>query len=111
MSDDALTVVSEITEFNELNDFMRDDQLEKALEIVVKCIVNKGHIPPQKVPDLIVELQALSTKFAILAAYYGNMGKGGVREAQMKNVYYTLKEALPKLVDSMKYQLRTGSHL
>jgi hypothetical protein len=106
--DNTFELISQITEFNEISEFMKDDDLDKALATVVKLIVRAGDIPPQKVAPLIVELQAMSTKFAILASYYANIGKGGVRESQKKNTYYTLKEALPKLVDSLKYQIKAG---
>jgi hypothetical protein len=106
--DDVLALVSKIVEFNEISDFMQDDELDKAMATVVKLIVRAGEVPPQKIPPLIVELQALSTKFAILASYYANMGKSGVREVQKKNMYYTLKEALPLLVNALKYQSKTG---
>lgn len=108
LSSDTLELISQITEFNEVHDFMQDDELDKCLAIVVKLIVRMGEVPSVKIPPLIVELQALSTKFAILASYYGNMGKGGTRETHKKNMYYTLKEALPKLVDALKYQVKTG---
>lgn len=108
MADNTLELVSQITEFNEVHDFMQDEQLDKCLAIVVKLIVRAGDVPSVQIPPLIVELQALSTKFAVLASYYGNMGKGGVRETHKKNMYYTLKEALPKLVDALKYQVKTG---
>lgn len=108
MTDNTLELVSQITEFNEIHEFMKDDELDKALAIVVKLIVRVGEVPPQKIPPLIVELQALSTKFAILASYYANMGKGGVNEIHKKNLYYTLKEALPLLVNALKYQSKTG---
>lgn len=108
LSDDTFELISQITEFNEVHEFMQDEQLDKCLAIVVKLIVRAGEVPSVKIPALIVELQAMSTKFAILASYYGNMGKGGVRETHKKNMYYTLKEALPKLVDALKYQAKTG---
>lgn len=108
MSENQLELISLIDEFNSLHEFCQDKELDRVLELVVRLIVNKGDIPPTQVPELIIELQALSTKFAILAAFYGNMGKGGVREAHLKNVFYTLKEALPKLVDAIKYRTRSG---
>lgn len=109
MSDESvLEMVSQVVEFNEVHEFMNDEELDKAMAIVVKLIVRAGEVPPQKVPDLIVELQAMSTKFAILASYYANMGKGGVRETHKKNMYYTLKETLPKLADALKYQTKMG---
>lgn len=88
MADETpIELISRITEFNEIHDFMQDDELDKALATVVKLIVRAGDVPPQKIPPLIVELQALSTKFAILASYYANMGKSGVKEVQKKNMY------------------------
>jgi hypothetical protein len=108
LSENVLELISQITEFNETHEFMQDEDLDKTLAIVVKLIVRAGEVQPQSVPPLIVELQALSTKFAILASYYANMGKSGVRETHKKNMYYTLKEALPKLADALKYQVKTG---
>lgn len=109
MSDNQLELISLISEFNELHEFMHDEQIDRALELIVKLIVAQGDIPTQKIPFVIVELQALATKFAIQASYYGNMGKGGVREAHIKNVCYTMKEAIGKLVDSLKYIVRASN--
>lgn len=108
MSDNQLELLSTISEFNSVHEFMEDDQLDKCLEIVVKLIVRAGEVPSSKAPALIIELQAMATKFAILASYYGNMGKGGVKEQHKKNVYYTLKDAITKLVDALKYSARSG---
>lgn len=103
-----LELISDIHEFLEVSKFMEDEDLDKMLATVVKLIVRSGEVPPQRVPDLIVELQAMSTKFAVLASYYANMGKGGVKEVHKKNMYYTLKETLPKLADALKYQTKMG---
>jgi hypothetical protein len=103
-----LELISQIHEFTEVSEFMDDEHLDKMLATVVKLIVKAGEVPPQKVPDLIVELQAMSTKFAILASFYAYMGKGGVKEVHKKNMYYTLKETLPKLADALKYQTKMG---
>ena len=70
---------------------------------MVKLLVNKGSVTPQLAPKLIVELQTLATKFAILGTYYQSIGKGGTKETHKKNVYYTLKDAITKLVDALKY--------
>ena len=103
LPDNPIEIISLISEFNEVHEFMQDDALDKCLAIVVKLIVRAGDIPPQHVPALIVELQAMATKFAVLASYYGNMGKDGTRETHKKNMYYTLKEAVTKLADALKY--------
>ena len=105
----SLSFVSEITEFNDLHDFMNDDQLDRAMELVVKCIMQPD-VAAQKAPRLIVELQALSTKFALAAATYATFkkDKAGTTHNNKKNVYYSTKEAIDKLVDALKYAARYG---
>lgn len=104
---DQMQLISMISEFNEIHEYMKDEQIDRALELVVKLIVNKGDIPIQRIPALIVELQALATKFAIQSSYYSNMGKGGVRETHKKNMAFTMNTALTKLCDSLKYMTKT----
>lgn len=103
LSDNPLELVSQITEFNDLHEFMTDEDVDRALHLVVKLLVNKGEVTPARAPKLIVELQTLATKFAILGTYYQSIGKAGTKETHKKNVYYTLKDAITKLVDSLKY--------
>jgi hypothetical protein len=109
MPENQLELISEITEFNDLHTFMEDEQLDKALELVVKLIV-KPEVPSAKAPALIVELQALSTKFAILAAYYATIASGPSRSdaAHKKNLYFSTKEAINKMVDALKYAAKSG---
>ncbi len=108
LSENTLQLISTITEFNNTHDFMNDEQLDRAMEIVVRLIINQGNIPAQKAAFLIVELQALSTKFAIASAQYATFDAGQARseKAHKKNVYYTAKEAINKLVDSLKILVR-----
>jgi len=63
----TLELISDITEFNDLHEFMKDEHLDKTLAIVVKLLMNPD-VPAAKAPQLITELQAISTKFAILAS-------------------------------------------
>lgn len=106
MAETTIELISEITEINELSDYMQDKDLDKALELVIKLIV-KPDVPAVKAPDLIVQLQALSTKFAILARYYTSFEKG-VDASKKKNVYYTINTAIDKLVDSLEYSAKFG---
>ena len=85
---------------------MKDKDLDDALELVIKLIM-KPDVPSTKAPDLIVRLQALSTKFAVLARYYTTFEKG-VDASKKKNVYYTVSDAINKLVDSLKYSAKFG---
>jgi lipopolysaccharide biosynthesis protein len=111
MSDDQtmLELISEITEFNDMHEFMQDEQLDRAMEIVIKLIA-KPDVPVSYATRLIVELQALSTKFAMLAAYYATIAKdrAGTANNNKKNIYYSTKEAIDKLVDSLKYAAKFG---
>jgi hypothetical protein len=110
MSDNTLKTISEITELNDLHEFMSDEQLDRAMDITVKLIM-KPEVNAGYAARLIVELQALSTKFALLAAYYATVGKGpsGSVNAHKKNVYYSTKEAINSLVDALKYSARMGN--
>lgn len=110
LSDNTLQLISQISEFNRLHDFMADDQLDRAMEIVVRLIVNHGDVKPGMLPRLIVELQALSTKFALASVQYATFDAGQARsdKAHKKNVYYSAKEAINKLVDALKISARYG---
>lgn len=103
----SLELISDITEFNDLHEYMKDEQLDKALSIVVKLLMNPD-VPAAKAPLLIIELQALSTKFAILASVYSTIAKdkAGTVNNNKKNVYYSVKESIDKLVDALKYVVR-----
>ncbi len=110
MSSNSLELISTITEFNQIHEFMSDEELDRAMEIVVKLIVKQGEIPAIKAVPLIVELQALSTKFALLSAQYATFDSGAARsdKAHKKNVYYSAKEAINKLVDALKISAKYG---
>ena len=108
MSDkNTLELISEITEFNDMHEFMSDDQLDRALAILVKLIMNP-EVPSAKAPMLIIELQAISAKLSILALFYSTIAKdkAGTVNNNKKNIYYSVKEALDRLVDALKYSAR-----
>lgn len=102
-----LELLSAVTEFNDLHEYMKDDQLDKALATVVKLLMNPD-VPSAKAPMLIIELQALSAKFAVLASYYTTIAKdkAGSVNNNKKNIYYTANEAIDRLVDALKYSAR-----
>lgn len=106
----TLELISDITEFNDLHEFMGDEHLDKAMAIVVKLLMDPN-VPSAKVPVLILELQAMSTKFAVLASVYSTIAKdkAGTVNNNKKNVYYSVKESLDKLVDSLKIVVRYNS--
>lgn len=105
MSDkNALELISNITEFNDLHEFMKDEHLDKALAITVKLLMNPD-VPAAKAPQLIIELQAMSTKFSMLAAVYSTIAKdkAGTVNNNKKNIYYTLASSINDLVAALKY--------
>ena len=103
----TLDYINQVTEFNDLHEFMKDEDLDEAMALVVK-IMMKPDIPSVQAVALISKLQAMSAKFAILATYYTTVAKGpsGSINNTKKNVYYTMKESTDKMVDALKYVAR-----
>lgn len=103
----TLDYISQITEFNDIHEFMNDSDLDEALGIIVKIIM-KPDIPSVQAVALIGKLQALSAKFGVLATYYTTIAKGpaGSLNYKKKNVYYTMKDSIDKVVDALKYVAR-----
>ena len=102
-----LELISTVTEFNDLHEYMKDDQLDRAMIAIINILM-KPDIPAAKAHLLIVELQAISAKFGILASYYSTVGKdkAGTVNNNKKNIYYSVKESVDKLVDALKYVVR-----
>jgi hypothetical protein len=100
----TLEYINQVTEFNDIHDFMNDSDLDEAMALIVK-IMMKPDIPSIQAVALIGKLQAMSAKFGILATYYTTIAKGpsGSINNTKKNIYYTMKDSLDKLVDSLKY--------
>ena len=103
----TIDLISEVTEFNDMKEYMNDPDLDYALDLIIK-LITKPDVPSSKAPDLIVKMQALSAKFAMLSRFYTTFEKGG-ENAKKKNVYYTAEEAINRLVDALKYSARYGS--
>jgi len=105
--DNPIDLINQVAEFNDINEFMKDDEVDEALALIVK-IYTKPDIPSTQAVILIAKLQAMSAKFGILATYYSTIAKGptGSINNKKKNVYYTLKDSIDKLVDSLKYVAR-----
>ena len=99
--------ISKITEFNDISEYMQDKDLDTALDLIIK-LISKPDVPATSAPTLIVKLQAISAKFSVLARYYTTFEKGG-ENSKKKNTYYTVSEAIDKLVDSLKYSARYGA--
>ena len=103
----TIELINELSEFNDIKEFMNDPDLDYALDLIIKLIA-KPDVPSSKAPDLIVKMQALSAKFAMMSRFYTTFEKGG-ENAKKKNVYYTAEEAINRLVDALKYSARYGA--
>lgn len=103
MEDNTIDLLNTINNFNDISEYMNDPELTKALVAVAKLISNPD-IPPAKATLLIVQLQAYATKFAMLASWYSHVKKD---DRAKKNVYYSARESIEKLVDALKYSVRT----
>lgn len=101
-----IELISQVTEFNDISEYMTDKDLDTALETIIK-IISKPDVPSTKAPALILQLQAISAKLSIQARYYTTFAKGG-ENSKKKNTYYTAAEAIDKLVDALKYSARYG---
>lgn len=96
-------LLNSVSHFNEISDYMQDEELTKALVIVAKLIANPD-VPPAKVAVTITQLQAYSAKFGMLASWYSHVKK---EDRARKNLYYSARETIDKLVDALKYSVRT----
>jgi hypothetical protein len=101
-----IEAVSDITEFNEISEYMKDTDLDEAMLLIIKLIA-KPDVPASKAPEIITRLQAIAAKLAIMSRYYTTFEKGP-EASKKKNVYYTTAEAVNKLVDALKYNARFG---
>jgi len=100
--DTTVELLNKITSFNEMSEYMNDEEFTKTLTTVAKLIANPD-VPPAKATLLITQLQAYSAKFAMLAAWYSHVKKD---DRSRKNMYYAVREATDKLVDALKYNVR-----
>ncbi len=107
MDENPLETISRITEFNDISDFMKDAQLDRAMDLAIKCMANPD-IASVKAPRLIVELQALSFKFSMKAVEYATIKKdrAGTENNYRKNIYHSVRDALNDLVSALKYVAR-----
>lgn len=98
----TVELLNKLTSFNEMSEYMGDEEFTKTLTIVAKLVANPD-VPAAKATLLITQLQAYSAKFAMLAAWYSHVKKD---DRSKKNMYYAVREATDKLVDALKYNVR-----
>lgn len=97
--------LSEVAELQAMAEFVKDDMVDDALNIVVK-LVRKDELPSSALAGpMIVRLQAMAAQASLKAKYYTVFEKGG-DNVKKKHVYYTLEAALNNIVNSLKYLVK-----
>lgn len=99
----TVELLNDVDSFSEMTEYMQDEEFTKTLALVAKLIANPD-IPPAKAQILLLQLQAYSVKFGMLATWYANVKKD---DKPKKNMYYSIRDAIDKLCDALKYMTRT----
>ena len=101
--DSTVDLLNKVNTFNEMSEYMQDEEFTKTLALIAKLIATPD-IPPARATLLITQLQSYSSKFAMLAAWYSHVKKD---DRARKNLYYSARETIDRLVDALKYSVRT----
>lgn len=97
-----LEYVSDVTEMNDLSNYMQDEKLDEALGLIIKLTV-KPDVPPAVIAKTIVLVRALSAELKLKGKYYMVLQKD---EREKKNIYLSVAEELNGLADALKYLVR-----
>lgn len=102
-----LQMISDISEFVEIHLYFKDEDVDKALDKLIKLIANP-HVPHDKAKPLVVQLQALSSKFALQGKVYMLYDLDITKEekTRKKNMLLTLSAELEKLSNAVKYLVK-----
>jgi hypothetical protein len=114
IGDNPLIIISVVTEMmleakdkwaKETTDFLEDEDVKAILKKVLG-VISGDTIDHEKVPLLMVQLEAYNIKFRDrFAAYMGPL-KGTTEANMKKNHYKELYTGIDRLVDSLKYMVR-----
>ena len=114
IGDNPLVIISEIGNLlleakdkwaKETTDFLDDEDVKEVLKKVLSIVA--GDLPEHdKIPLLMVTLEAYNIKFRDrFSAYMGQL-KGTTDANMKKNHYKELYTGIDRLVDSLKYMIR-----
>lgn len=114
IGDNPLVILSEIKRLmieakdmwaKETTDFLDDEDVKVVLKKVL-AIISDGTVDHEKVPLLMVQLEAYNIKFRDrFSAYMGQL-KGTTDANMKKNHYKELYTGIDRLVDALKYMVR-----
>lgn len=95
-------MLNETAELLEVANYLDDPQVTEALELIVKLMASPD-VPPQKAGPLIVKVEAMASKFKMMAAYNTHINK---TDRARKNLLYSLSESMERIAGGLKYLLR-----
>jgi hypothetical protein len=104
--EDVGAIIENMEVFVKLAEQLDDPYLERALAYIVQ-LMERPDIPPKSAAYAIVQLEAIAAEFGMASVYYKTYGKAGTEQRYKKDVYYTARDAVRHLVDSLKYIIRT----
>jgi hypothetical protein len=94
-----VTTLESIKELKDLNEYIDDQDLEDALNILLK-LISKPDLPHQVLAPTIVQLQAISGKLKVMASVETHLYK---KDRARKNLLYTICDVIDSNVQALKY--------
>lgn len=106
----GLGAVSEIQDFIDLHAVVEDEELQNAIDIALKCIVNPN-IVPATARKAMLQMQAYAFKFKMQGLVYMQIHKGlaASKENIKKNAYFYASEQCHEMAQTLKYLSRENS--
>lgn len=101
-------LIATVEEMQRLHEEFQDEWLDRAMGLTVK-LMRKPDVPATYVEEVIVQLQAISTKYAFSKIRYKLLDAKEPESRRRKDLYYTAQDAVDKLVDALKYLSRKNN--
>lgn len=97
-----MTTLESVKELKDLNEYVKDPDLEDALNTILKLIA-KPDVPHQVLGATIVKLQAISGKLKMMASVETHLYKS---DRARKNLLYSMCEVIDSNVQALKYLVK-----
>jgi hypothetical protein len=103
--EEIVELVSAVTELNDASEFLQDEDIDLALATIVRLCA-KPNLPPNVAAPLVVQTQALSSKFAMQAKNIILFGDKREDTKTRKNVFFNISAELEKISQALKYLVK-----
>jgi hypothetical protein len=94
-----MTTIEHIAALKDLNEYLDDDDINNALEILIG-LITKPDVAPAVVGPTIVKLQAIAAKCKLMASMEAHVYK---KDRARKNLLFSVADALDNTVAALKY--------